>query len=722
MRFFKGSDNYSTGYQWSQLADPPVWVMEAAKRWYHHQNVPSYDGVRHFVGKKYLYLGFFEREGQGNVQWYFYRILKGRHPDMLLEKLKGAVSRYEEAITCQNAMLAKNPDDPIALQTKAIALKKLERYQEAFGCYERMLKNNPNNPNSWNNKGFVLLKLGKYEDSLQSFNRALELDPMNSWVWNNKGTAVHKLGRPEEAIDFFERALRIEPKYPDACNNMGVAIKDLGRYPEAISWFDRTLTINPYYAWAWFNKGLSFSELGNDVEAMACLNKAVELFPHPSIIELQKVLKEQLKKPIHDYSEIPRLLGLMQSEIPQDRVNASYQLDLKAKEGSAGDIIREKPFDTFFSTIKDTAPETRRNTLWILGNLGYHGYSYEVAQSGIIPEVVAQLSDSEEMVRAAAAWSLAMLAEAGQGIAVADSGAILPCIHILNDKETVVQECAALALDKIAFFGSPEPVVQHGGVSPLVKLLEKPHDEIRCRALWALWSIAIRGYSDEICQVENSITALKLSARDSNLEIRKAAVSIIGLLSKTRDKAFLEKKDLEKILLICVNSRSNRVRGAAIWAAGIWADEGLGQLLIQAGVKDAIQSLLNDRSRVHVFYDNEHRWKERSIGCISKDVIEKLTQKPQANVIDPCKPDYRTAYFISQNLLQALEKNNLIKAQAFIIHLEDVVCEEILKEVGQKRDLLLLCIDEGINSVGDEFINEVNLLKEKIHRKAMRKS
>lgn len=72
MRFFKGSDNYYTGDQWNPLADPPVWVMEAAKRWYHHQNVPSYDGVRHFVGKKYLYLAFFFSTQPGRIQWHFY--------------------------------------------------------------------------------------------------------------------------------------------------------------------------------------------------------------------------------------------------------------------------------------------------------------------------------------------------------------------------------------------------------------------------------------------------------------------------------------------------------------------------------------------------------------------------------------------------------------------------------------------------------------------------
>ncbi len=282
------------GSQWSVIGHPS-WVIRAAQKWYHEQSNPAYSGVRHFIGDNYLYLGFFERLSGGEVQWHFYRKLKGRQPEKLLSKISKAEGRYEEALAFLNTMLQTNPDDQTTLHNKAIALKSLGRFQEVLGCYDRVIRNDPKDTLLWNNKGFVLLKLGRYEDAIEALDKSLELDPANALAWNNKGTAFRTLGRYEDSIEFFNRALSIDPQYLNACNNMGVAIKDLGRHTEAIGWFDRAIALNPHFAWAWFNKGLAQNELGKGAEALASLNRARELFPHPTINVQQEVLREQLK-------------------------------------------------------------------------------------------------------------------------------------------------------------------------------------------------------------------------------------------------------------------------------------------------------------------------------------------------------------------------------------------------------------------------------------------
>jgi len=347
--------------------------------------------------------------------------------------------------------------------------------------------------------------------------------------------------------------------------------------------------------------------------------------------------------------------------------------------------------------------------------------------------MAAHLDDPADPVRSAAAWSLAVVAEAGQGIAVADSGAILRCIHLLYSKNHEVQACAALALDKIAFYASPEPLVRNGGDIALARLLNVQNDEVRFRVLWALWSIACRGYVDSLCNADPLITDLKRCAQEKDLEIRKAAVSIIGELSTVRDRSFLQQKDLEKVLLGCIGSKSNRVRGAAIWAAGLWADAGYAPMLIQAGLKEAIRWHRDDRARVHVFNHSEHRWVERSIGGIADDVLKKITvsshpipSKPDTPEIIAVPadqgspgPDYRTAYFVAQNLVEHLRRGDLLEARKSALHLEEFVRGGILENLKQTREHLRFYSDEGIDEI-ESLADDVELLKEDILREAMR--
>lgn len=630
------------------------------------------------------------------------------------------------------------------------------------------------------NKGQELYKVQRFEDALKYFNTALELEPDSHWAWNQKGNALKRLGQQKEAMECYERAIHLDKarSYPFPYIGIADIYRDQEQYSEAIAYYDRAIRIKRH-PWALNGKGMCLHAQNRTDEALRLAEESMRirpgfLFPyilkgdilceraayrdalrsyrkafnliHNSSPKLREevrgkiarctaMLDREIRRGSDNAgsSDIKRLFVRLRSEEIQDRIQASYQLDIMAKGGEAGEIVRERPFDVLARALDDSVPDVRRNILWALGDLAYQGYSYEVAESGLLPEMAAHLDDPADPVRSAAAWSLAVVAEAGQGIAVADSGATVRCIHLLYSKNHEVQACAALALDKIAFYASPEPVVRNGGATALVRLLNVQYDEVRFRVLWALWSIACRGYADSLCDAETLVTDLKRCAQEKDLEIRKAAVSIIGELSNVRDKSFLQQKDLEKVLLTCIGSRSNRVRGAAIWAAGLWADAGYAPMLIQVGVKEAIRDSLDDRAMVHVFSHSEHRWKERSIGRIADDVLQRIatSSNPMPPKLDPRekiavpadqgspRPDYRTAYFVAQSLAEHLRQNDLLEARKSAIHLEVFVRGDILEKLQQVREHLRFYSEEGIDEI-ESLADDVELLKEDILREAMR--
>lgn len=614
-------------------------------------------------------------------------------------------------------------------------LYRTQCFEEALGCFKKALMLEPHSHVAWNEKGNTLRRLGRHEEAMDCYERAIHLDKKRSYPFPYIGIA--DMYREQEqypmAILYYDKALGIK-RHPWALNGKGVCLFAQNQTDKALELAEEAIRARPKFLYPYILKGDILSERAACQDALRSYRKAFDLI-RGSSPELRRKVENKIarcsemldhgnliKLDNGDRLGIDELFALLRSGDDRDRIHASYQLDIMAKGGAAGEVMQNGPFNDLIGALGDAIPDVRRNTLWVIGNLALQGYSYEVAGSGILPEASARLDDPVDMVCSAAAWSLAMVAGAGQGIAVADSGAIKRCIRLLKDKNAESQACAALALDKIAFYASPEPLVRSGGVTELARCLSAKDGGVRTCALWALWSIACRGYADSLRDADTLVTDLKQCAQDRDRDIQRAAVSIIGELSNVSDKSFLQQKDLEKILLACIGSESKRVRGAAIWAAGQWMDGGHVSVLLQAGVKEAIGGHLDNSARVYVFDHSEHRWKQRSIGGVANEVLKKFATPPESPSpgLIPCRPDYRTAYFVAQNLVNHLHQGDILEARKSVVHLEEFVCGGILEMVHRIRERLLFQSEVEIDEVSGDFADEVEMLKEDILREAMR--
>lgn len=58
---------------WTELSNPPNWVKKAASNWYHSQRNRPYDRIKHFKGRHNIYRVYFERAGQGQTRWRYFR-------------------------------------------------------------------------------------------------------------------------------------------------------------------------------------------------------------------------------------------------------------------------------------------------------------------------------------------------------------------------------------------------------------------------------------------------------------------------------------------------------------------------------------------------------------------------------------------------------------------------------------------------------------------------
>jgi glyoxylase-like metal-dependent hydrolase (beta-lactamase superfamily II) len=112
----------------------------------------------------------------------------------------------EEVVYCCDKELLLRPENPPALQLKALALNDMGRCAEAMDILDRILIRQPDDAHVLTARGQALLGMGRHEDSLPCFDKALALSPDLTEARIFKGMALFFLGRHAEAmaIDVFK--------------------------------------------------------------------------------------------------------------------------------------------------------------------------------------------------------------------------------------------------------------------------------------------------------------------------------------------------------------------------------------------------------------------------------------------------------------------------------------------------------------------------------------
>src|SRR5205085_1350894 len=73
--------------------------------------------------------------------------------------------------------LAAHPDDPVTLNARGIALRRLGRYDAAIADFSRALKLRSSDASLLNNRGIVYARLRRFDDALADLNQALAVRP-----------------------------------------------------------------------------------------------------------------------------------------------------------------------------------------------------------------------------------------------------------------------------------------------------------------------------------------------------------------------------------------------------------------------------------------------------------------------------------------------------------------------------------------------------------------
>ncbi|MDT8992899.1 tetratricopeptide repeat protein [Curvibacter sp. APW13] len=128
---------------------------------------------------------------------------------------------------------------------QALALQNAGDLLAARSAYEAVLAREPDHPHALNNLGVLLNAQGAHADALTRFDAQLALAPDNARAHANRGVALKNLGRQEEAVDAYRQALQHDPQFAAAHNNLGNLLYGTGQYAQACVHFDRACALEP---------------------------------------------------------------------------------------------------------------------------------------------------------------------------------------------------------------------------------------------------------------------------------------------------------------------------------------------------------------------------------------------------------------------------------------------------------------------------------------------
>lgn len=82
--------------------------------------------------------------------------------------------KYDKALQNYDHILAKKPNDTVALNNKGVELVNQRKYEKGMKCFDKIIEIYPKDAAAWHNKIVLLEKQGKYQDLKKYQTKSLE--------------------------------------------------------------------------------------------------------------------------------------------------------------------------------------------------------------------------------------------------------------------------------------------------------------------------------------------------------------------------------------------------------------------------------------------------------------------------------------------------------------------------------------------------------------------
>jgi protein O-GlcNAc transferase len=176
---------------------------------------------------------------------------------------------------------------------EAARLYRQGRYDAARSAAEAVLAKDANNPAALNLVGVLHRQSADPLRALHYLQRAAELDPEHETAWVNLGNVQLDLEAADAAVDAYTRALNAAPQRTDTLRLLGNALARAERDDEAIARFDQALARSPGNVTTLRDRARAHFMAGRTDAALADLDAA--LATRPDDLDLPLIKTQMLR-------------------------------------------------------------------------------------------------------------------------------------------------------------------------------------------------------------------------------------------------------------------------------------------------------------------------------------------------------------------------------------------------------------------------------------------
>jgi tetratricopeptide (TPR) repeat protein len=120
----------------------------------------------------------------------------------------------DQATEVFKGILARSPDNILALNSIAYAALQSNHPAQAIGCFERVAQLAPGTSNAHFNLAFVCEILGRLDEAEAGFRAAIAIEEKMDRAWYGLGIVLVRKGRMDEAIVALKRNTTLQPMSP----------------------------------------------------------------------------------------------------------------------------------------------------------------------------------------------------------------------------------------------------------------------------------------------------------------------------------------------------------------------------------------------------------------------------------------------------------------------------------------------------------------------------
>ncbi|GIX03828.1 MAG: hypothetical protein KatS3mg113_0834 [Planctomycetaceae bacterium] len=151
---------------------------------------------------------------------------------------------YSDAISCFQAVLQKQAENPDALEGLAEALLNDHRFEEAVQPLQKLIQLQPLESRHYTNLGVVYLRSGQLSKAVEAIRKAIQRNRKCAQAYYNLGLAQQQLREYSLSASAYKEAVKLQDDFIEAHINLAILYMQMANYQSAMTHFRHVLSLD----------------------------------------------------------------------------------------------------------------------------------------------------------------------------------------------------------------------------------------------------------------------------------------------------------------------------------------------------------------------------------------------------------------------------------------------------------------------------------------------